>query len=351
MLRPLVLSFAGLFALGLTVHSKSQDPVVLGAGAHTYRWVTGWGALPEGMTLGNTHGCIVVDSEDRVYVNTDTENAVIVFGPDGSYLRSFGKELAGNPHGMLLRREGDEEFIYMAHTSRQEVLKLNLEGEILWTLPYPKESGLYDDPGRYRPTSVAIAPNGDLYVADGYGLSWIHVFDKERKYKRSIGGHGGLRGQFKTCHGIAIEEWEGEPALMVADRENNRVQVLGLDGSVLSVMHGNLRRPCHVHYQAGEILVPDLAGRVTILDEAGDVVVHLGDQPRRGQARAQRRGEGALARRRVPLTLTVRAGIRRATSTSWTGTNTGASRSSSASESEVHARLPGALDGRPGAAG
>ncbi len=60
----------------------SQQAVVLGTGDHTYEWVTDWGALPGGGNIGNTHGCIVTDSQDNVYFNSDTERAVIVIGPD-----------------------------------------------------------------------------------------------------------------------------------------------------------------------------------------------------------------------------------------------------------------------------
>jgi len=270
--------FAALLALGLVAPQKGAE-VRLGQGAHTYRWVDGWAKLPDGAGLGNTHGCIVVDKDDNVYVNTDTENAVVVFDRDGNFLRAFGEELRGGLHGMQIRAEDGVEYLYATHIGQHVALKMTLAGEVLWTLGYPEESGLYDDANQYRPTSIAVAPNGDLFVADGYGLSWIHVFDAERNYLRTLGGRGGLRGQFQTCHGIAIDEWNGEPALLVADRENDRVQVLDLDGRVLDVLGGELRRPCHLQWKDGALLVPGLAGRVTVLDGEGATLAVLGDQP------------------------------------------------------------------------
>jgi DNA-binding beta-propeller fold protein YncE len=271
----------------------------LGAGEHTYTWVRDFGTLPGGEPLGNTHGAIAIDSEGRVYVNTDTERAVVVFDRDGRYLRSFGAELAGGLHAMIVVEEqGRGEVLYLVHTGRHEVLKTTLEGEILWRRGYPAEAlaagepvdhehvhgqhhhdPLYADEGGYRPTAVAVAPNGDVYVADGYGLSYVHQFRPDGDYVRSFGGPGAEDGRFHTCHGIALDFEDGEPVLWVADRENGRLQVFDLQGRHRRTVQGDLRRPCSMTSRGGDRVVADLAGRVTILDREGELLLHLGEQP------------------------------------------------------------------------
>jgi len=260
-----------------TIDAGAQ--VLLGEGDYTFAWVRDWARLPEDKSFGNTHGCIVVDANDRVYVNTDTENAVMVFEADGSFVEAWGKELAGGLHGMTLVREGDREFLYLAHTGRHEVLKATLEGEVLWTLGWPEESGHYASAGEYRPTSVAVAPDGALFVADGYGKSWIHRYDAERRYLGSFGGPGSELGQLRTPHGLWLDTGGDEPTLIVADRENHRLQRFDLEGAPLGSIEGNLRRPCHSHGRGNVLAVADLAGRVTLLDREGELLTHLGDNP------------------------------------------------------------------------
>ncbi len=276
-----------LCAGALSITQQQPAPIRFQAGAQTYEWVRGWGTLSGGKQLGNTHGCIVVDSEDRVYLCTDTEDAVVVFDRDGHVLRTWGKELAGGLHGLALVREGDQEFLLLAHIGRHQVLKSTLEGEVLWTLDYPKESGLYEKPEQYLPTSVAPLADGGFLVADGYGKSWIHRYDKERKYVKSFGGPGTELGQLRTPHGIWVDTRGAQPVLLVADRENNRVQVFDLDGKPLrevkDVEHDLLRRPCHMHPFGSELAVADLAGRVTLLDSRLALVAHLGDNPAAAQ--------------------------------------------------------------------
>lgn len=288
MKRASQLLFALLFVLGaLSLASQQPTPIRFRAGAHTYEWVRGWGTLPSGKSLGNTHGCIVVDREDRIYLATDSEDAVVVFDRDGRMLRTWGKDLAGGLHGMALVEEAGEQRLLLAHIGRHQVLGATLAGEILWTLDYPKESGLYEKPEQYLPTSIAPLPEGGFLVADGYGQSWIHRYDKEREYVTSFGGPGSALGQLQTPHGIWVDTRGSEPVLLVADRENNRVQVFDLAGTPLrevkDVEHDLLRRPCHMHPFGDELVVADLAGRVTLLDSSLGLVAHLGDNPDPGK--------------------------------------------------------------------
>src|SRR5262249_56289350 len=157
------------------------DPIILGSGNHRYEWVRGWGKLPDGMQLGSTHGAVQVDSQNRIYFNTDTENAIIVFDQDGKFIKSFGKEWKADKegngtHGMLIRKEGRQEFIYLTNLFRHEFAKLTIDGEVVWVKGYPEKSGVYERKDQFRPTDVAVAPNRDVYVTDEYGASPIHPY-------------------------------------------------------------------------------------------------------------------------------------------------------------------------------
>jgi len=253
--------------------------ILLGQQPYRFRWDPAFGRTQDGADLGSTHGCVQVDAQGRIYVNSDTERAVMVFAKDGKLLRSFGAEFANGLHGMTLVREGEQEFLYLAHIGRHEVAKLTLEGEVLWRLGWPEESGKYEQEGEYRPTSVAVLPDGGLFVADGYGKSWVHQYDSKRKYLRSIGGPGNAPGQFQTPHGMAIDRRGGKSRLLVCDRENHRLEYFDLDGNYLGLVEGMLRRPCNVSFHGDTLAVADLAGRVTLLDEQNQLICHLGDNP------------------------------------------------------------------------
>lgn len=257
--------------------------VELGVKGHRYAWDTRWGKRADGKDLGNTHGCVVVDGQGRIYFNTDTEDAVMVLDADGKQLSSWGKDWKGGLHGMVLVREGDQEFLYLAHITRHEVAKATLQGEVLWTLGAPKEAGIYDEKKQFLPTSVAVADNGDVFVADGYGQSWIHQFTKDREYVRSFGGPGTEPGKLRTPHGIWIDRRVQPNVLVVCDRENGRLQLFDLQGKHLKVLAGDVRRPCNVNMRGNDAVVADLCGRVTLFDKDWKVIAHLGDNPDQAQ--------------------------------------------------------------------
>jgi len=289
-----LLPLAAMFAFGPTDASNptAQDDataaavegeIILGPAGHRYRWVPDWLQLPDGMELGNTHGCVAVDSQGRIFFNTDSENAVVIVAPDGTVESTWGKEWAGGLHGMTIVQEEKGEFVYLSHIGRHEIAKATLDGEIVWTSPFPKESGTYENAGQYKPTGIAVAPNGQIYVGDGYGQSWCHRFSPEGKYLGSFGGPGTEPGKMRTPHGMIIETVGDASYVVVCDRENHRLQRFDLDGNLVRVEAPGLRRPCNGVFAGDVLAIADLMGRVTLLglDDKGErfVIAHLGDNP------------------------------------------------------------------------
>jgi hypothetical protein len=260
--------------------AAGADEVIVGDGAHKFRWDAGWPKLPDGVALGNTHGNVVVDRQGLVYFNTDSEHAIVVVEPGGKFVRSMGAEWKGGLHGMALVREGEAEFLYIVHLGRHCAAKLTLTGEVVWTLGWPQESGLYEKEGQFNPTAIAVRPDGGFYVADGYGRSWVHEYSQDRKWLRAFGGNGTEPGQMRTPHGLWLDTQAEAPLLVVADRENGRLQRFSLAGELVDVIKADLRRPCSLARRGDVYAVADLTGRVTLVDaQTGALRVHLAEQP------------------------------------------------------------------------
>jgi len=177
------------------------------------------------------------------------------------------------------------------------LVKATLKGEVVWTISGPPDVDAYRQPNpdgsakRYNPTNVAIAPNGDVYVGDGYGSYFVNQYNAKGEHIRTFGGRGSAAGQLAEPHGIWIDTRSAVPLLVVADRHNNRLQRFTLEGAHVDFVTG-FRLPCHFHERQGTVVIPDLHGRVTLMDRENRIVQHLGDSnapawnnPLRTQAR------------------------------------------------------------------
>ncbi|MFT5285741.1 MAG: hypothetical protein ACI8TQ_001908 [Planctomycetota bacterium] len=279
----IVMSRSIFVLLGVLAVSSAQDGtataerVLLGSGEHRYEWEQAWPASPNDQLLGATHGGIVFGDDGHTLVATESKRGILVFDADGQLIRNFGEAFARGNHGMHLVEQDGQEFLVLAHIRLRRVIAITLEGEPLWNLEAPDAGDMYDEERVFRPTSVAYAPDGRLYVADGYGQSFVHIYDRERNYLRSIGGFGTAPGQFNVPHGLIIDTRGDEPRLLVADRGNGRIQSFTLDGELLGQLDVKLRRPCSIAERDGDLVIADLDGRVTILDEQDQLVTHLGD--------------------------------------------------------------------------
>lgn len=251
--------------------------LVIGSATHSYEVEQGWGQLPQGIEYGYTHG-ICVDAEDRVYVHHTGPKSVIEFDPEGRYITSWGDEFEGGAHGFYLHRDPDgREYLYFADTKRALVVKTTLDGEVLLRIEAPDRPDLYGEGRRYIPTDVCVAPNGDIYVSDGYGQYYVHHYDAHGAYIRSWGGRGSEPGQLIEPHGISVNLRGAEPELYVADRRNHRIQVFTLDGRHKRFVEHNLDLPCSFYFWGDEVYLPDLNSRITILDRDDRLITHLGE--------------------------------------------------------------------------
>ena len=268
-------------ALGRFLPTLQKRPVT-GQGGHTYEVFHDWLVPPADISWGDTHG-LVQDSQGLIYVahtvhaNSLKADAVVVFDEKGKFVKSWGSEFAGGAHGLDIRKEGSDEFLYHCDIQRRLIVKTSLDGEVLWERGMPEEPEVYTDPGRWRPTNVAFAPNGDFFVGDGYGSSYVHRYTKDGDYVKLVCGPGADAGKVSCPHGLWVDGRGDEPLLVVADRSNHRLQYFTLDGKHMSFVTEGMRLPCHIHFRNDEMLVPDLASVVTILDKENKVLAHLGD--------------------------------------------------------------------------
>jgi peptidylamidoglycolate lyase len=282
---------AGLAAGGL---AGAAESVRLGSGRHTYTLADTWGTLPAGMHYG--FGCaLVVDSQDRVFVTSRSASpCVAIFDKDGRLLETWSKDLAGytpqqvaaTAHGLYWSKEPEGEFLYWTENVAgpkdgpkigARVYKTDLAGKVLYTLGNVKEESSTAQKFDFvSPTDVAVAPNGDIYVVDGYGSQLVHRFDKNFKLIKTMGGPGKEHGKFNTCHGVWVSTLKKEPEVYIADRANNRVEVYDLELTYKRTLP-DFRKPCCFYQQGGLLYVPELGARVSILDADDRVVARLGD--------------------------------------------------------------------------
>jgi len=231
---------------------------------------------PGGKPLGACHGGAVIDKAGNIYITTDTERGIVVFSAAGKFLRAVGPTRI---HGLEVGEENGTEYLYCARPTAHEVVKLKLDGEQVWAIHYPQEAGLFKDEKGFNPCAVTVAPDGSIFVADGYGSNYVLKFDKDRKFVKAFGGPGEAEGKFRTCHGIGLDTRLFKPLLLVCNRNNNRVEYWDLDGNFVKVIQKDLRMPAAVHIRGDYAVFPELQGRVTVLNKDGAIAAQVGDNP------------------------------------------------------------------------
>lgn len=280
---------ATAMVVGESMAADEKPPVRLGSGEHTYTLDETWGKLPSGMKYGL--GCaIVVDGRGRVIITSRSENpCVAIFSTAGELLETWSndfatkvgyttKQVASTAHGLYWSREGQDEFLYFTENKPgNRVYKTDLTGRVLYELGAVTAEGSTSQKFQFdNPTDVAVAPNGDIYIVDGYGSQLVHRFDKNFKHLRTIGGRGKEHGKFNVCHGVWVNTLRAEPEVYIADRANNRLEVYSLELEYKRSLP-DYRLPCCFYQHKDKLYVPELGARVSIVDAGDQVLARLGD--------------------------------------------------------------------------
>lgn len=257
--------------------SDAVQPVRMGSGGMTFDTVPGWGLGEDGKSvLGATHGGVVIDKAGNIF--TSANIGVFVFSPEGKVVRRFVGPEYSNIHDLEIRDEADGEFIYGARNSAGEGIKFHAEtGDIVLKLPFPEESGLQLK--KFAPTAITVAPNGDIFLSDGYASNHIFRFDRTGKYLSHFGTKGNELKQFNTAHGMTLDIRYEPPRLLICDRNHKpkgRLLHYDLNGNFIEEVVTGLGMPTSVAIQGEYVSVPDLHGRVVILDGTNTIIAVLG---------------------------------------------------------------------------
>jgi len=269
-----------------------------------YAVVEGWEQLPKGYIHRDVPD-VAVDSRDRVYLFTRSDPRVMVYERDGTFVKSWGEKVfIGRPHGITI---GPDDSVYCVDDRDYTIHKFTTDGKLLMTLG---TSGVASDTGYditkkslYEklltithggppfnlPTGLAVAPSGEIYVSDGYGNARVHRFSAEGKLIQSWGEPGVGPGQFHLPHDISVA---ADGRVLVADRQNDRIQIFSPDGKYLD-QWTDVQRPAGLFIdRAGLVYVAELPwtrdqvsfvhgvrelpARVSVFDSKGTLLARWG---------------------------------------------------------------------------
>ncbi|NND31209.1 MAG: 6-bladed beta-propeller [Saprospiraceae bacterium] len=208
---------------------------VIGHGDFKYRVEKNWGDLdPKKTPVNNCHE-MVQSADGRLFLLTDhPKNNIIIYDKSGKLLGSWTLNYAG-AHGLSIHREGGDEYLYITDTGAGKVTKTTLEGKIVLDLKSPNKMGAYEPNAFYRPTETAIGPNGDIYVADGYGSQFIVQYSSKGEFIQKFGGDSFLqKNKFKQAHGVALDTRDlRNPTLLCSARIKNTFKRFSLEGEFI----------------------------------------------------------------------------------------------------------------------
>ena len=276
----------GLTGLWLQPSFLLQQDIILGHNKRRYRLDTKWSQADVARYPVKDCHEMVQDSKGRILLLTnETKNNVLIYDKSGRLLSTWGTDYPG-AHGLTLLDENGTDVLFICDNNRHQVIKATIDGRVLMVLDYPKETGQYSKADEYIPTETAIAPNGDIYVVDGYGKDFVIQYDAQGRYIRHFGGRGEGDKFLLNAHGIVVDNRKKKkPSLIVTSRQQNAFKRYTMEGEYIETIAMPGAWVCRPVIKGDHLYAAVLqsnsaqwkqSGFVTILDKNFEVVSNLG---------------------------------------------------------------------------
>ncbi len=269
---------AGVVSLTLTGGLvRGEKGPVIGHGDFRYRVHAGWGDLdPEEHPVNDCHA-MVEDSLGRILLLTNnTANNVLIYNKEGDLRDTWGDAYPG-AHGMTLVQEDGQDRLWLTDHNRHQVYKTGIDGKLLKVLDYPKDTGKYPAAANFKPTDVAVAPDGSFYVCDGYGLSYVIRYAPDGTLERIFGGPGDAPENLATPHGALVDTRDPDnPVLIVASRGQEALKRFRLNGDYIDTVPMPGAKVCDLARKGDHLYVAHLNGFCSVLDRDNRVVSNPG---------------------------------------------------------------------------
>jgi len=258
------------YVLALFVCLSVSAPTCADGNFPDYRSMPNWPTLPADFKFGPV-SAVAVDSADRIYVGHRGKLPIVVLDRDGKFLSSWGDDHIKTAHGLRIDPDGN---IWVTDIGNHQVLKFDDKGKLLLTLGTKGKAG--EGPNQFdRPTDVAVRPDGEFYIADGYGNSRVVKFSKDGKFLKQWGKKGSGDGEFNLPHAICLD---AKGRVFVGDRENNRVQIFEPDGKFITMLK-DTGAPFGLFLKDDRIFVADgRANWIKVLDLDGKSIGRFGQK-------------------------------------------------------------------------
>ena len=230
-------------------------------GKQKYKVDTNW-IKSNGKSNFNDISAITSDNEGRLFVLQRANPFIKIYTTDGVFLNEWSNFTIPDGHYFDI---APDKKVFVVDRDNHRIIIFNKDGKLIKIIGDSKKPGDIGTPFNH-PTDIAINDSGDFFVSDGYGNFFIHHFNSNGELIKSWGGFGKNKGEFLIPHSVLINK---KKEIMVADRDNNRIQFFDQRGNSIKVIN-NIYRPMNLcQDQEGFIYVTDQTPALNMFSQEG----------------------------------------------------------------------------------